>query len=198
MNLNSKLKLKMALPVVALASAALVALTGSITASVNAKKADPIKMNPMVEFDTDKGVIKAIIYQRQAPITSDNFLDLVNRNFYNGLSFHRYEPGFVIQGGDPQGTGAGNFHDPKLGKDRFIKLEKISGLNHDQAGMLAMARTSEPNTASCQFYFTLAPATFLDNPPGYAVFGKVVEGLDVVQKLRAGDHMTKVFELPAK
>ena len=189
------LKLNVALPVVALASAAVVALTGSLTASVSAKKVEQIKMNPIVEFDTDKGVVKAIIYKRQAPKTSDNFLDLVNRGFYNGLTFHRYEPGFVIQGGDPKGNGSGNFNDPKLGHDRFIDLEKVSGLTHDQAGMLAMARTSEPNSASCQFYFTLAPASFLDKPPGYAVFGKVIEGLEVVQKLRAGDHMTKVFEV---
>ena len=69
-------------------------------------------------------------------------------------------------------------------------------LKHDKAGMVAMARSNDPNSASSQFYFTLAPASFLDM--NYAVFGKVTEGLDVVQQLRAGDKMTKVYELTAK
>ena len=148
--------------------------------------------DPIVLMKTNKGDIKIKIFKNEAPITSDNFLDLVNRHFYDGLTFHRYEPGFVVQGGDPQGTGGGNFVDPKTHQERHIKLEKIPSLKHDAAGMVAMARTNDPNSASCQFYFTLAPATFLDTPPGYAVFGKVVDGMDVVMQLRKGDKMTKV------
>lgn len=146
----------------------------------------------IVEVDTTKGPIKIKVFKKKAPITAGNFLDLVNRKFYDGLTFHRYEPNFVIQGGDPKGDGTGDFVDPQTHKTRTIKLEKVAGLTHDKAGAVAMARSSNPNSASCQWYITLAPSSFLDNPPGYAVFGEVVEGLDNVKKLRAGDKMTKV------
>ena len=147
--------------------------------------------DPIVIMDTTRGPIKIKIYKGEVPITANNFLDLVNRHFYDGLIFHRYEPGFVIQGGDPTGSGSGNFTDPQTHRDRLIPLEKKAGLTHDAAGVIAMARTSDPNSASCQFYFTLAPAGFLDNPPGYAVFGKVVEGLPNVLALRKGDKIKK-------
>lgn len=148
--------------------------------------------NPIVVVDTTKGPIKIKVFKKEAPITSNNFLDLVGRKFYDGLTFHRYEPGFVIQGGDPTGTGSGNFNDPATHRDRLIKLEKVPSLKHDSAGTVAMARTNDPNSASCQFYITLKETPFLDDPPGYAVFGKVVSGMDNVMKLRAGDKMTKV------
>jgi peptidyl-prolyl cis-trans isomerase B (cyclophilin B) len=179
------------LPAVAiLAIGANAMIAGPAQAAKEKKGSDPI-----VEFDTNKGVIKAVIYQHDAPITSANFLDLVNRKFYDGLTFHRYEPGFCIQGGDPNGNGQGNFVDPATGHVRHIKLEKKENLKHNQAGILAMARSADPDSASCQFYFTLAAADFLDTPPGYAAFGKVVEGLDVVMSLRKGDSMKKVFEI---
>ena len=149
--------------------------------------------NPIVEMDTNKGVIKIEIFKGEAPITSDNFLDLVQRGFYNNLTFHRYEPGFCIQGGDPKGTGTGGFIDPATGRERTIQLEVSPKLRHSEAGMVAMARSSNPNSASSQFYFTLGPASHLDG--GYAVFGKVIDGLSVVKELRRGDKMTKVFVL---
>lgn len=173
-------------------------LAGGLGLAMNAPqqaavaKAAAADTDPIVLMKTTKGDIKIKIFKNEAPITSDNFLDLVHRHFYDGLTFHRYEPGFVIQGGDPTGTGGGNFVDPQTHQERHIKLEKVPSLRHDAAGMLAMARTDDPNSASCQFYFTLKPATFLDNPPGYAVFGKVVSGMDVVQALRKGDKMTQV------
>jgi peptidyl-prolyl cis-trans isomerase B (cyclophilin B) len=142
-----------------------------------------------VVLETNKGTIKLQIFNDEAPITAGNFLDLVNRGFYNGLTFHRYEPGFVIQGGDPKGDGTGGFTDPETGKKRQIELEVKPNLKHDQAGMLAMARANDPNSASCQFYITLAPASFLDMK--YAVFGKVTDGLQVVQQLRKGDSIVK-------
>ena len=148
--------------------------------------------NPIVTLETDKGVIKIEVYKNDAPITAGNFLDLVGRGFYNGLTFHRYEPDFVIQGGCPKGTGTGGFVDPETKSERRIPLEKKPDLKHSSAGMVAMARSSDPNSASSQFYITLAPASFLDNPPGYAVFGKVIDGLPVVLQLRKGDKMTKV------
>ncbi|MBU6450827.1 MAG: peptidylprolyl isomerase [Cyanobacteria bacterium REEB67] len=151
--------------------------------------------DPIVSIETNKGVIKVEVFQKDAPITAENFLDLVNKGFYNGLSFHRYEPGFVIQGGCPNGTGTGDYKDPATGKKRTIQLEKKPNLKHNEAGMVAMARSNDPNSASCQYYITLAPAGFIDNPPGYAVFGKVVEGLENALALRAGDKMTKVSVL---
>lgn len=156
------------------------------------KKEKAVTSDPIVVMETNKGTIKIQIFKNDAPITSNNFLDLVQRNFYNGLTFHRYEPGFVIQGGDPNGNGSGGFIDPQTHQERRIPLEKIPTLKHNSAGVIAMARTQDPNTASSQFYFTLAPASFLDDPPGYAVFGKVVDGMAVVQQLRKGDKMTKV------
>jgi cyclophilin family peptidyl-prolyl cis-trans isomerase len=154
--------------------------------------------DPVVVMETTKGKIKVEIYKNEVPKTSDNFLDLVNRNFYNGLSFHRYEPGFCIQGGDPKGDGTGGFIDPKTHSERTIELETSNSmvasnpnLKHSSAGVIAMARSQNPNSASSQFYFTLGPANFLDGQ--YAVFGKVKEGLDVVMALRKGDKMTKVY-----
>lgn len=154
--------------------------------------------DPVVVMETTKGKIKVEIYKNEVPKTANNFLDLVSRNFYNGLTFHRYEPGFCIQGGDPQGTGGGGFIDPKTHQERTIDLETSPSmvaanpnLKHSSAGVIAMARTSVPNSASSQFYFTLGPANFLDGQ--YAVFGKVKEGLDVVMALRKGDKMTKVY-----
>src|SRR5262249_36125632 len=101
--------------------------------------------------------------------------------------------GFVIQGGCPKGTGTGGFTEG--GKERRIELEVSKALKHDSAGVIAMARANDPNSASSQFYFTLGPASFLDM--NYAVFGKVTEGLDVVQQLRASDKMNKVYQLTA-
>ncbi|HEY9717641.1 MAG TPA: peptidylprolyl isomerase [Trichormus sp.] len=148
--------------------------------------------NPVVQMETTKGTIKVEINAAQAPKSAANFLDLVNKGFYNGLSFHRYEPGFVIQGGCPRGTGTGGY--TENGKERRIELEVSKDLKHTK-GVIAMARANDPNSASSQFYFTLEAAPFLDMQ--YAVFGKVIEGMDAVSQLRAGDQMTKVHELTA-
>jgi cyclophilin family peptidyl-prolyl cis-trans isomerase len=160
-------------------------------AYTNAKK-EKMAPDPIVTIETSKGTIKIQVFKNDAPITAGNFLDLVGRGFYNGLTFHRYEPGFVIQGGDPKGDGTGSFVDPQTNSVRHIPLEKKPNLKHDQAGTVAMARANDPGSASCQFYITLAPASFLDNPPGYAVFGKVIDGMPNVMQLRAGDKITSV------
>ena len=139
--------------------------------------------NHTATIETSKGRIKFILYEDQAPITTANFIGLAEKKFYDGLKFHRYEPGFVIQGGCPYGTGTGS-------SDKKIPLEVSTNLKHGEAGAVAMARSNDPNSASCQFYITLGQAAFLDN--NYAVFGRVTEGLDVVQKLRAGDVMNSV------
>ncbi|MCA9477598.1 MAG: peptidylprolyl isomerase [Nanoarchaeota archaeon] len=137
----------------------------------------------LVQIDTNKGVIIAEIYEEQVPVTAKNFLDLVRSGFYDGLTFHRYVPGFVIQGGDPDGDGTG-------GSGTTIPLEIVEGLKHDK-GVLAMARSSDPNSASSQFYITLEAAPHLDG--SYAIFGRVVQGMDVVENLRQGDVMQRVF-----
>lgn len=139
--------------------------------------------NRTAVLNTTKGVIRFELFEDKAPVTAQNFIDLATRGFYNNLKFHRYEPGFVIQGGDPLGNGMG-------GSERTIPLEIHKELKHDAAGTVAMARSSNPNSASSQFYITLAQASFLDG--NYAVFGKVTEGLDVVLSLRVGDKMTSV------
>lgn len=146
--------------------------------------------NRKAVVETAKGSFTVELYEDKAPITAGNFIDLVERGFYNGLTFHRYEPGFVLQGGDPEGTGRGGFIDPETKRERRIKLEVAPELKHGPAGALAMARTSVPDSASSQFYITLGPAAFLDGQ--YAVFGRVTEGMDTINQLRAGDTMTSV------
>jgi len=138
--------------------------------------------NPVAVILTNKGEFKFELYTKRAPITATNFIELAESGFYTGLIFHRYEPGFVIQGGDPLGTGMG-------GSDKKIPLEIHPELRHIE-GAIAMARSQDPNSASSQFYATLAPAHFLDD--NYAVFGQITEGMDVVLSLRRGDTMEKV------
>ncbi|MBI4452052.1 peptidylprolyl isomerase [Candidatus Woesearchaeota archaeon] len=137
----------------------------------------------IIVIETEKGTIKAELYTEKAPITAKNFIELANAGFYNGLSFHRVEPGFVVQGGDPKGDGTG-------GSGKNIPLEIHNELRHVE-GALGMARSQDPNSASSQFYITLAPAHFLDE--NYAVFGKVISGMDVAKKIQAGDKMNKVY-----
>jgi peptidyl-prolyl cis-trans isomerase B (cyclophilin B) len=127
------------------------------------------------------GTIKIEFYPDSAPNTVANFEKLANSGFYNGLTFHRVEPGFVVQGGDPNGDGTG-------GPGYKIKAE-FNNRKH-VTGTVAMARASQPDSAGSQFYICLAPASFLDN--NYTVFGQVTEGMDLVQQIRRGDKMASV------
>ncbi|NLW18783.1 MAG: hypothetical protein GXY81_03745 [Candidatus Cloacimonetes bacterium] len=122
-------------------------------------------------WETSMGNFVAEIYDQWVPITANNFISLANSGFYNNLIFHRVVAGFVIQDGCPQGTGYG-------GPGYTIQDEFHPNLFHDQAGILAMARTSAPNSAGSQYYITLAPTPHLNG--NYAIFGKVIEGLDNV------------------
>src|SRR5262245_8975886 len=139
-------------------------------------------------IETSKGRITIELYEDKAPITAGNFIDLIQRGLYHRLKFHRYEPGLLIPGCDPEGNGPGGFVDSSTGRERRIKLEVSPQLKHGDAGAVAMARSQDPDSASSQFYITLGPAAFLDM--NYAVFGRVVEGLDAAKSLRAGDVMT--------
>jgi len=120
------------------------------------------------------GTFKIELFADKAPNTVQNFIDLVQRGFYKDMIFHRVVAGFVIQTGDPTGTGRG-------GSEKTIKLEIHPDLQHDSAGVVGMARTQDPDSATSQFYITLAPTPKLDGK--YAVFGKVIEGLDVVMAI---------------
>ena len=162
-----------------IASMFLSGCNGSITGNTTLEEEDSMKT---AIIETSKGRIVMELYTKDAPITTTNFISLVQSGFYTGLTFHRYEPSFVIQGGDPNGDGTG-------GSPNKIKLEINPKLTHVK-GAVAMARTSVPDSASSQFYITLDEAHFLDG--NYAVFGKVTEGMDNALKLRAGDKINSI------
>ena len=132
-------------------------------------------------ISTDKGDIVFKFYPEVAPQHSAAFIKLARAGFYDGLTFHRVEPGFVIQGGDPSGNGTG-------GPGYQIDAE-FSEMPHIQ-GTVAMARSSNPNSAGSQFYICLGDAPFLNRQ--YTVFGHVIEGQTVVDDIRKGDAMNAV------
>ncbi|MBE6031591.1 MAG: peptidylprolyl isomerase [Firmicutes bacterium] len=146
----------------------------------------------IVTFEMENGdVMKAELYPEIAPETVKNFVDLVKKGFYDGLIFHRVIPGFMIQGGCPQGTGTG-------GPGYTIKGEFTSNgfkndLDHDR-GVLSMARAMNPNSAGSQFFIMVEKAPHLDGQ--YAAFGKVIEGMEAADKIVAvkRDWMDKPLE----
>ena len=140
--------------------------------------------DPVVLVKTNKGEFAIQVFQEEVPVTAQNFLSLVEKGFYDGLTFHRYDPRFVIQGGDPTGTGTG-------GSGKNIPLEINKTHKHSEMGMVGMARKSDPNSGSSQFYIILSPRSELDED--YCVYGKVIEGLDIVYQLRKGDKMERVY-----
>ena len=135
----------------------------------------------MVQIEmADGGIIKIELNPEAAPITCANFEKLVSEGFYDGLIFHRVISGFMIQGGDPTGTGMG-------GSDETIKGEfRVNGVKNPlshKRGVISMARSQRYNSASAQFFICHADADFLDGQ--YAAFGEVVEGMDVVDRIAA-------------
>ena len=148
--------------------------------------------NPIATIEMEEGgVITLELYPQVAPISVNNFISLANKGFYDGLIFHRVIPGFMIQGGDPQGSGMG-------GPGYTIKGEFASnGVKNDLSharGVLSMARAQNPNSAGSQFFIMHADGPFLDGQ--YAAFGKVVEGIEVVDRIAAvkTDRMDKPKE----
>lgn len=140
--------------------------------------------NPIVTFEMDDGgKMVAELYPEVAPNTVNNFISLVKSGFYNGLIFHRVIPGFMIQGGCPQGTGTG-------GPGYSIKGElSANGVPNDlkhSRGVLSMARAMHPDSAGSQFFIMVEPAPHLDGQ--YAAFGKVIEGLDVADAIVSADR----------
>ena len=150
----------------------------------------------------DGGIIDIELNEEVAPITCENFKKLVSEGFYNGLTFHRVIPDFVIQGGCPNTRDmtceqvaagqAGPDGQPGTGGPGWCIQEEFSTnpRNSHEDGALAMARSMDPNSAGSQFYFCLGPQHNLDS--GYTVFGATVEGKDVIGALRAGDEIVKV------
>lgn len=129
--------------------------------------------NSIVKIETSLGVIEAELFVNEAPKTANNFLDLAKKGFYDGIIFHRVIPGFMIQTGDPTGTGMG-------GPGYQFEDEFSPKLKHDKLGMLSMAN-SGPGTNGSQFFITVAPTPWLDGH--HSIFGKVTKGQDVADKI---------------
>lgn len=135
--------------------------------------------DPVVVLKTNKGKIVIELYPESAPKTVENFIKLISEKFYDDLTFHRYVEEFVIQGGDPKGDGSGG---PGYTiQDEFDNPKQRPHLK----GTVAMAKTQAPDSAGSQFYICLADLPHLDK--GYTTFGKVIEGIDAVMRLRQGD-----------
>ena len=148
--------------------------------------------NPVVTFTMENGdTIKAELYPDIAPVSVNNFISLINKSFYDGLIFHRVIRGFMIQGGDPEGTGCGG---PGYSiKGEFAANGVENNLKHTE-GVLSMARSMAPDSAGSQFFIMHKNAPHLDG--SYAAFGKVIEGMDVVNKIAetATDYSDRPLE----
>lgn len=164
----------------------------SLIFSGNAYASDEPAPNPLVTMDLGElGVIEIELYPEIAPNTVNNFISLVQKGFYDGVIFHRVIPGFMIQGGDPTGTGTGG---PGYSiKGEFSQNGFANALKHER-GVISMARTMMPDSAGSQFFIMVENAPHLDG--AYAAFGKVVKGIEVADKIVSAkrDRMDKPFE----
>lgn len=151
----------------------------------------PQSPDPVCVVDTNKGKITIRLFQQYAPNTVKAFISMVNEGFYNGLTWHRHEPGFVIQGGCPKGNGTGLYIDPKTNQPRMLFLESSQKLRHNAPGVVAMAHfPKNPHSASCQFYITLGKKPNLDFK--YTIFGGVIDGMDTVFRITKGDQIKSI------
>ena len=149
--------------------------------------------NPIVTIEMKNGgIIRAELYPATAPNTVNNFIELIEKKYYDGLIFHRIIPGFMIQGGDPKGTGTG-------GPGYSIKGEFYgNGFNENdithERGVLSMARSQHPNSAGSQFFVMHGDADYLDGQ--YAAFGRIIEGMEVVDAIASvrTDHYDRPYE----
>jgi cyclophilin family peptidyl-prolyl cis-trans isomerase len=142
--------------------------------------------NPTVTIETNHGTIVAELFEDLAPKTTANFIELAEKGYYDGVIFHRVIEDFMIQGGDPTGTGRG-------GPGYTIPDEFGKGLGHTQAGLFSMANAG-PNTGGSQFFITLAATPWLDGK--HAIFGKVTSGLDIVKAI--GKVQTGMSDRPVE
>ena len=159
--------------------------------SVHAQDADKKVNDVKVVIKTEKGDIHLDVYASQVPLTAANFLNLAKRGYYDGLKFHRVIPDFMIQGGDPTGTGGG-------GPGYKFEDETLQSLQHDSAGILSMANadrgkrpySNRGKTNGSQFFITHGPTPHLDGL--HTVFGKVTQGQDIVDAIRQGDKIETI------
>lgn len=153
-----------------------------------------LDFNP-VEYDratlvTNRGEIVIELFRDRAPLTTANFLDLANSNFYNGIVFHRVEPGFVVQVGDPLTKEPGTQNRWGSGNPGYTIADEFHPeLRHDKKGIVSMANAG-PDSGGSQFFITLAETSFLDDK--HAVFGEVIEGMEVVEQIQVGDQIQAV------
>ena len=147
----------------------------------------PSSEKNIMKIETNMGTFRIKLYPEEAPKTVAHIKELVEKGFYDGIIFHRIIAGFVIQGGDPTGTGMG-------GSGKGIPDEFKNNLKHNKKGMVAMANSGRPNSQDSQFYITLAPLEFLDGK--YTVFGEVVDGMDVITEM--GNVQTDGQDRPVK
>ena len=137
-------------------------------------KGDKKMVNRIAVFETNLGNFSVELFEDETPITTENFIDLAEKGFYDGVIFHRVIDGFMIQGGDPEGTGMG-------GPGYTIEDEFRDDLRFDGEGILAMANTGMPHTGGSQFFITLDKTPWLNGH--HTIFGKVKEGMDVVRRI---------------
>ncbi len=143
--------------------------------------------NRIAVFETNKGTFEIELFEDKTPITTKNFIDLAQKGFYDGVIFHRVIDGFMIQGGDPEGTGMG-------GPGYTIEDEFLPELTFDGEGIMAMANTGRPHTGGSQFFITLAKTDWLNGK--HTIFGKVVQGMEVVREI--GHSKTDFSDRPVQ
>lgn len=148
-------------------------------------KGDKKMVNRIAVFETNLGNFSVELFEHETPITTENFIDLAEKGFYDGVIFHRVIDGFMIQGGDPEGTGMG-------GPGYTIEDEFRDDLRFDGEGILAMANTGMPHTGGSQFFITLDKTPWLNGH--HTIFGKVKEGMDVVRRI--GHSETDMADRP--
>jgi peptidyl-prolyl cis-trans isomerase B (cyclophilin B) len=170
----------------------LASLVGSLACMTKMQAAEGDKVEDInVVIKTSRGDIAAVVYASKVPVTAANFLNLAKRGYYDGLTFHRVIPDFMIQGGDPTGTGAG-------GPGYKFEDETLKELLHDSPGVLSMANSDRVKLAysntgrtnGSQFFVTHVATPWLDGK--HTVFGKVTKGQDVVDAVRQGDKILKI------
>jgi len=152
----------------------------------NSSKSNNTNKNIM-KVETNQGTFKIKLYPDEAPKTVAHIKELIAKSFFDGIIFHRIIKDFVIQGGDPTGTGTG-------GSGKSISDEFSNNLKHNKKGMVAMANSGRPNSQDSQFYITLAPLDFLDGK--YTVFGEVIDGMDIITKI--GNVKTDANDRPVE
>jgi peptidyl-prolyl cis-trans isomerase B (cyclophilin B) len=154
---------------------------GSVVAGTVPSAAAPKPLQYLMTIHMDEGNIVIQLFPDAAPHTVARVVELIQKKFYNGLTFHRVEPNFVIQGGDPKGDGTGG---------SGVKLKAEFNSKRHVKGTVSMARGSDPDSADSQFFICLSPQPYLDGK--YTVIGQVISGMGVVQKIKIGDVMRQV------